>query len=192
LRCSPPPQTSCAPVASAERRSLAALVRAYLTHNRPRALTELQFFRNMPSLEVAVHYAGLATDQREKRFSHQCRIPLPALRKGRKLLLGRVPQLAACGSFHKLHTLLSELFASVRGLGHLYTYDTALRVGAYLGLEPEHVYLHAGTRAGARALGLKVVQGYIEVSALPRQIRVLAPHEAEDFLCIYKSQFAAG
>jgi hypothetical protein len=33
-------------------------------------------------------------------------------------------------------------------------YDTALRIGAKLKLFPTKVYLHAGTRLGARALGL--------------------------------------
>jgi hypothetical protein len=33
-------------------------------------------------------------------------------------------------------------------------YDIAHRIGAYLRREPEAVYLHAGTREGARALNL--------------------------------------
>jgi len=82
------------------------------------------------------------------------------------------------------------MLSSVRGLGDLYIYDTALRLGSFLKLSPKHVYLHAGTRAGARALGLKLSEDFLRVTALPKTIQVLEPHEIEDFLCIYKAHFA--
>ncbi|MEK7411500.1 MAG: hypothetical protein AAB327_09000, partial [Actinomycetota bacterium] len=37
-------------------------------------------------------------------------------------------------------------------LGPLYVYDTALRIGAKKGQMPKVVYLHAGTREGAKKL----------------------------------------
>jgi hypothetical protein len=54
----------------------------------------------------------------------------------------------------ELHALIKRTIHSIGGLRELYTYDMALRIGAFLGLAPEFVYLHRGTRAGARALGL--------------------------------------
>ena len=39
-------------------------------------------------------------------------------------------------------------------MGELVVYDTALRIGARFGLEPEKVYVHRGTREGVRKLGL--------------------------------------
>ena len=41
-------------------------------------------------------------------------------------------------------------------LGELTVYDVAHRIGAYLQLEPDVVYLHRGTRIGARYLGLRL------------------------------------
>jgi hypothetical protein len=64
-------------------------------------------------------------------------------------------------------------------------YDTALRIGASLGLEPQSVYLHAGTRFGARRLGLDWRAETIPVSALPPPLRKLKPREIEDLLCIF-------
>jgi hypothetical protein len=51
------------------------------------------------------------------------------------------------------------------------------------------VYLHAGTRAGARALGLNWRATTLAVHDLPAELRVLAPHEIEDCLCIFKNNF---
>jgi hypothetical protein len=75
---------------------------------------------------------------------------------------------------------------SVRGIGELYAYDTALRLGAHLRLLPRHVYLHAGTRRGARALGLDHRAKSLATTSLPAALRRLRPHEIEDVLCIYE------
>jgi hypothetical protein len=65
-------------------------------------------------------------------------------------------------------------------------YDTAVRIGAKLDMSPDRVYLHAGTRAGARVLGLEWRADSVELSALPSAFRGLPGFEVEDILCIYK------
>jgi hypothetical protein len=185
MRCAPP--SNCNP-AVVLKGSLSVLVRQYRIHNRPRSIEELKFFKRMPSLALAIHHAALAIDDRGKRFGHQCRISLAPLQQAKTLLEQATARLKACTSFHQLHKLLIELLGNVRGLGELYFYDTALRLGVTLGHAPEFVYLHRGTRAGARALGFNGAASYIELHQLPAPIRALAPHEAEDFLCIYKGE----
>ena len=157
MPCAPPSMSACKLAKSDDVQGLAALVRSYRVHNRPNSLDDLEFFRAMPSFEVAIHHAGLAIDRLDKRFNHQCRIPLAVLSRAKSLLAEQAPRLKTCRSFHELHTCLTKALASVCGIGELYIYDTALRLGAFLNLEPEHVYLHAGTRAGARALGFSLV-----------------------------------
>jgi len=190
MRCTPPVTSICKPAKVSAEVGLAALVRSYRMHNRPDSMDELEFFREMPSLELAIHHAALAINRREKRFGHQCRIPLAPLRRAEALLVAARARLKAYRSFHELHAFLVSLFAPVRGLGDLYVYDTTLRLGSYLKLSPKHIYLHAGTRAGARALGLSLSEGFVRVSSLPKAIQVLEPYEIEDFLCIYKAHFA--
>lgn len=143
----------------------------------------------MPSLELAVHHAALATDSRGKRYGHQCLIPQASLNSAKRILSQSLHQIEKCSSFHELHSWLTEVLGVVHGLGELYIYDTAFRLGAFRRLAPEFVYLHRGTRAGAQALGLGTSGGYLTVSDLPRSMRSLAPHEMEDFLCIYKGHF---
>jgi hypothetical protein len=71
--------------------------------------------------------------------------------------------------------------ADIERFGELAVYDTSLRLGAWLKKSPTLVYLHAGTRKGARALGLDVKRGYLEMKELPKPIRMLKPCEVEDF-----------
>lgn len=80
------------------------------------------------------------------------------------------------------------LIRPIPKIGELTVYDTALRVGARFGLEPSRVYVHAGTRDGARALGFDGHRQYIEMDELPASSRRLRAREAEDMLCIYKKR----
>lgn len=43
----------------------------------------------------------------------------------------------------------------MRSIGELAVYDISCRIGASLGLSPDCVYLHAGTREGERDFGLR-------------------------------------
>ena len=189
MRCRPPLRPICKPARADANADLAALVRLYRLHNRPNSFEELKFFREMPSLELAVHYAALAINQDKKRSSHQRRLSLATLSRAKALLSAARFRLKACRSFYELHLRLASILLPVRGLGELYVYDTALRLGSFFKLSPEHVYLHRGTRSGARALGLNVSKGFLEVSELPKSVQALEPHEIEDFLCIYKAHF---
>jgi hypothetical protein len=186
MRCAAPSNSRPAKVRKGSH--LSALVRHYRIHNSPRSVQELNFFRGMPSLALAIHHAALAIDSRGKRFDHQRRIALAPLRRAKAILEQVSARLKACASFHTLHSLLLELLGNVRGLGELYFYDTALRLGATFGHAPAFIYLHRGTRAGAQALGFNGTAPYIELYRLPKPLRTLQSHEAEDFLCIYKGE----
>jgi hypothetical protein len=95
-------------------------------------------------------------------------------------------------SFEQLHKLVRRTVEPIPGVGELYVYDTALRIGAKLGVSPEMVYLHAGTRKGAKNLGFKSSCDTISITELPRALHKLEPREIEDLLCIYKASLAGG
>ena len=86
--------------------------------------------------------------------------------------------------------MVDTTIGTIPGVGSLMVYDTALRIGARLGALPKRVYLHRGTRVGARALHLDYRQPTLEVSELPMALRELPPHEIEDLLCIYESELS--
>ncbi len=140
----------------------------------------------MASLSDGIINAAMGKDERGKRHPHQRRLKKMGLLTARRHLLGLEVQIGQCTSFAELLDLVEATTDLIHGLGELYAYDTALRIGAYLGLVPENVYLHAGTRAGARALGFDTKRRSIRLHSLPQPFHSLEPHEAEDVLCIYK------
>jgi hypothetical protein len=71
-------------------------------------------------------------------------------------------------------------------IGPLAVYDITQRIGRYLGLEPEDVYLHRGTREGARALGL--CGETVKKDQFPAAFQRLSAAEIEDCLCIFKDE----
>jgi hypothetical protein len=96
----------------------------------------------------------------------------------------------ACCDFDALHALVLRLIDPIPRIAELTVYDTSLRIGAKLGLYPRTVYLHRGSRDGARALGLDRHAPFLRVEELPQPFRRLEPFEVEDCLCIYKKFFS--
>jgi hypothetical protein len=91
---------------------------------------------------------------------------------------------SAC-SFAKLYDLVAAHAARIDRLGPLTTYDVAHRIGAYLGLQPELIYLHCGTLDGAVAVGIAKRRTTASVDEMPGGLQSLTPAESEDVLCIY-------
>jgi len=146
---------------------LSVLVRCYEVHYREGAQAELDWFRNQVSLSSAIKYASLAMDEQGKRFPHQYRINREVMQKAKATLLSAVDDLQQCRTFEELLGLIETRVGCIWGLGELYCYDTALRLGAKLNLLPQRVYLHRGTRDGAKALGLDHKARLLEVQTLP-------------------------
>lgn len=155
------------------------------THG-PRKKAELAHFAQLGSLEDAITWAALGVDERGKCHAHQRRLTQLNLHRSRYRLLASRDEIKSCQSFSELLALIYLESGRIKGLGDLYCYDTALRLGAYLSLAPERVYLHAGTRVGARALGFDSDTESIRLDQLPGAFLQLEPYEAEDLLCIYK------
>jgi len=162
----------------------------YVAGIRPRAKAELDWFRRQPTLAAAIACAASAINSRGKRYSHQTRLKKVSLREARRVLAASARRIARCKTFDELIAHLEALLEPIDGLGELYTYDTALRIGAKLKLLPRMVYLHAGTRVGARALGFDGRVRALKASQLPAPLRRLRPHELEDVLCIFKDRLA--
>jgi len=165
------------------------IIRHYSSRHRPNKQNELNWFRRQPSLEAAINLAARAENDRGLRYSHQYRITRKAIQEANRLLLEHHDELQKSKSFHELWLLLKNVLGAVGGLGPLYIYDTALRIGAYLNLRPDRVYLHAGTRTGAKAFGIASKhKEWIELDEVPSSFRGLSADEVEDILCIYKDK----
>ena len=132
--------------------NLQRLVRIYVRNHGPQANDELNWFRQQPRLSAIIRFAGLATNGKGKRFPHQRRLRKTNLRQACESLLTNEKRIKQCKDFDELFTLLDRLLGPTKGIGELYIYDVALRIGARLGFLPTKVYLHrgnAGWSAGA-------------------------------------------
>ncbi|MFO0639919.1 MAG: hypothetical protein U0183_11955 [Polyangiaceae bacterium] len=139
------------------------------------------------------HQGGLRDDHR--REEALAPVPYPtrrAVRRGREAPHRHMPSEAPwCGSFEELLDTVER--ARSKRFGPLAVYDTALRIGANVGQLPELVYLHAGTRKGCETLfGREATRGKMSLSKddFPKEVQALEPHEIEDFMCIFKDDFA--
>jgi hypothetical protein len=169
--------------------SLPAMIRHYISKYRLRSQAESEWYGGQPDLTAAIRVAAGAVTEAGLMHPHQTCIRSAALSKAEHLLLAHKTTIEKCTTFDELFRLLKQLLKPVYGLGKLYIYDTSQRLGAFRGLKPERVYLHSGTRVGARRLGLDWHKDALEMSKLPAELRILSSSEAEDFLCIYKAYF---
>ncbi len=165
------------------------IVTEYIELYRGRAANELRWFAIQRTIDESVRLAAFALNPTGKRLSHQRRIPKPALRESHRRLLASLLSIQQARTFEQLHKLIRSRIMPIAGIGELTVYDTALRVGAKLRLEPNVVFLHAGTRTGAERLGLDGSRDVLTIRELPVPLRRLRPREIEDVLCIYKNDF---
>src|ERR1700683_1566062 len=136
---------------------LKAIARTYIRKIRPRAQAELDWFIRQPTLREAIENAALARNSEGKRYAHQRRIKRASIQEAFAILSDASQRIEHSHDFAELFQLIDAVLEGVPGIGELYVYDAALRIGAKLNLFPKKVYLHAGTRRGARAWGLAAV-----------------------------------
>jgi hypothetical protein len=162
-------------------RSHAEVVRAYIRDYRAGAQRERRHYAMQCSLADAIRAAALSKLPDRRRHPHQRRIPGRVLRQAATALSNASLEVPI---FEDLHETVRRTIGPLRGIGELAVYDMAYRIGAHFGLEPDRIYLHAGTREGARALGLG--GNALSKGELPKAFQRLSPGEIEDCLCIYK------
>jgi hypothetical protein len=189
--CKPTQRPPCRRDDEDELATYAEVVAAYIRHYRPGASRLLRFFQNCETLVRAIEYAARCKLPSGKRHPHQYRIPKKVLAEAERRLLKSAAELRGCQTFAELHELVRGRIGGIMGIGALTVYDVAHHLGAHLGLEPEAVYLHAGTARGARALGLDHTAESLQMAELPAAFRRLRPDEAEDCLCLYQEELEA-
>lgn len=174
---------------SRDTKTLDGIVVAYLRDHAENEARYLRFYQIQRNLPDAITKAAMAELPNGRRFSHQWRIPGAVLAKARDALLKL--DYRQVHTFADLYGKIAVALRPIYGICLLTIYDTAHRLGAYLKLSPEEVYLHAGVRAGAKALGLGSWQAKLPMSDFPPAFQRLRAEQVEDCLCIYKKQLSA-
>ncbi|MBV8672433.1 MAG: hypothetical protein JOZ33_03280 [Acidobacteriaceae bacterium] len=166
--------------------TLDEIVNDYIRTQRPYTGEEMMDFANEASASAAIRRGALCETKDGKRHPHQRRIPRRLLEHVEITLQDIRRKLANAADFAALHRLVDEEIKGINGIGALTVYDISHRIGAYFGKAPERVYLHAGVKVGARALGIE--GDSFDPKILPKPFSRLAPWEIEDCLCIYKEE----
>jgi hypothetical protein len=170
--------------------TLDEIVSDYIREYRDRARAEMRFFEIQRSPSMAIRKAALCELPSGKRHPHQRRIPGVLLENVEAILQGIARKLAGAADFAALHRLVEKEIGEIKGIGALTVYDIAHRIGAHFKKSPERVFLHAGTRTGARVFNIRADS--FEPKILPKAFLRLAPSEIEDCLCIYKDELRGG
>ena len=191
-------------------RTLEMLISEFKTRHCGREMNDVDVFnmfrKKRKSLNKTIIMAATAICWPDRnnpdhygKHPHQYRLSATDLKKVANALAKQSRRVRICKSFSELHDLIEsvarELKADgrIRSFGRLAIYDTSVRIGAFLGRLPEEVYLHAGTREGARVL---LGDRCTRRKALPlthfhKLLRTkLKPYEIEDFLCIFRDELS--
>jgi hypothetical protein len=170
-----------------KKRTLSALVRYFLLVEAPKGAAEIAHWQRV-SLPVVLSDAGRGNDHTGKRHPHLTRLQTSALLEARRRLMSNQDLFRSCRSFHEVLETVRRLTDDICGYEEMAEYDTAMVVGAHLGLLPERIYLHRGTRQGAANMGFAVRhREYLELTELPDGLAVLEPYQIEDFFCLFES-----
>jgi hypothetical protein len=157
--------------------------------NAFRRLHTIERFYQSLSLIQAIEYAASAADPEGKINPHQRRIGKKRLRQSAKILKKYTSEIIRAKSFADLFVVTEVIKEENRGLGDLWSYDTALRIAFNLGksFKPQAVFVQAGVVEGVRKIFPKKRMGSrtLPVTIFPRPLQKLEPFEIENFLCVW-------
>jgi len=152
------------------------------------ACERLAYYAEQPSLEHALAVVASWLDHDGKVEVHQRRLRHDVKRDAGERI--RALDIRQAMTFEAVFRAVDGALGGIRGLGELTIYDVSLRLAAVLGLPPERVYLHRGSRAGAQALGIRTRERSLPVDAFPPEFRRLHGWEIENLLCLYAKALA--
>jgi hypothetical protein len=146
----------------------------------------VQFCAEAKNLTEAIKRACASRGANGKMFNHQSKVK----EMDRQIFASNIIRYQKlledqrC-NFDELHDILERIAPA--GIGPVTIYDVATRIGAFLGREPQSLYLHAGVRIGIEALyGKPIADKRILKQNWPVALRSMPADQVEDFLCCYR------
>jgi hypothetical protein len=148
----------------------------------------LKYVMEQKTLENAIDVAVRSLDKNGKKQSHQKRLKNSVLSEfGHIVIVSEKEKINNAKTFDELYKIIKR--NKIDGVGEMLEYDVSIRIGCYLQIYPERIYLHTGTRKGIENLyGHKINKNYLYKNELPDPFNNcdLTPGQLEDFFCIYK------
>ncbi len=147
----------------------------------------ISFCLKQKSLADAIKIAVLSRDIENKKHKHQYRIENTQLLMFLEKISSFEDKIHVVKNFDELYNLIVK--EKIIGIGPLALYDIALRIGYYIEVKPDVIYLHAGAKTGAiNFFGRKIKTDYLtkdEFLAKSDDFKNFSCEEIEAFLCIH-------
>jgi len=171
-----------------EFKSVNEVIDHYLDNDNENVLQELRDIRSITLRDVILIY-GKGKDIDGRHLDHFRKIRTNSLRQASKELIGIIELIRDCGNFQEVFELLNKKI-KIFGIGEMYLYDISFYLSARLGFKPKHIYMHRGTREGAKYLGLDIRREFIpkeEFEKLEKGFKKINAYDIENLLCSYKT-----
>lgn len=148
----------------------------------------IELCKKQNSLIQVIEVAANCRDINGNKHNHQRRIKQQTLNELKERLIYNIEIIKNISDFENLHNLIKSF--QISGCGELLTYDVAHRIGLYLNIQPDRVYLHRGTLAGAKKIINCSKKKWIFKDELPEPLKssYLSCSDIEDLLCIFKKR----
>ena len=159
-------------------------VEEYIKDYLPSLLSLKEFYERKELLD-AINCASRGINPNSKMDRHFYHIGYVTCEKGCVKLLALESEIINCITYEDIFDITDQIKKEVFGLGDLWKYDTALRIGFNLRLYPEKIYIHAGVVKGVKKYFELKKHKDIDLLFSDPDISILKPFEAENFLCIW-------
>jgi len=140
-------------------------------------------------LKDAITYAASGLNANGRINSHQRRLGVNTLRKSAEIIESLYPAIQKSTSFAEIFEITEAVKSEKKGLGDLWSYDTALRIAFNRGEKyyPQSVFIQQIVIKGIKKLFPKMTinNRSLPSSAFPKAIQQLQPYEIENFLCVW-------
>ena len=147
----------------------------------------INFCLKQNSLTDAIKIAVLSRDIYNKKHKHQYRIENTQLLMFLEKISSLEHKIQNINKFDELLNLIVR--EKIIGIGPLALYDIALRIGYYIKIKPDLIYLHAGAKTGANNFfARKIKNKYLskdEFVSKVDEFKNFSCEEIEAFLCIH-------
>lgn len=160
----------------------------YVEHGRQDPV--VAYTKKSKNIRNAILRACDSRGEDGKMFFHQSKVTQPARDAFAEELIIVRKEIKKSDSFWWMFIIVKECADRTPGIGPVTRYDVSSRIGYYLGLEPEHLYIHAGVIPGAAALGIRLDRGTycVDREDLPTFFHDKNLDHIESFLCGYRSE----
>lgn len=171
--------------------TLGIIVEHYRRGAHHRELEEAWWRAEKRPFSEIINRVGWAKLEDDRRHPHQRRIKKDALAECIEALRDAEQKLREARNFLELFWVVEKAFDKIDGAGELAVYDAADRLGHYFNHTPTLIFMHAGTRKGARKIRgpyRREEAWAMHARELPDGLKELTCRGAEDVLCSYKDE----